>query len=79
MMAPLDAPKKAPLDVARTIYRTLGWRGFYSGFVPVILRAFPVNSCALFVYEGLMRLMKAEQVSGSFMAYFVELTKLHLL
>ncbi|KDQ20679.1 hypothetical protein BOTBODRAFT_61779 [Botryobasidium botryosum FD-172 SS1] len=61
LMAPLDAPKRSPLEISRTIYRTVGLRGFYSGMVPVLLRAFPVNSCALFVYEGLMRLMNAEK------------------
>jgi len=61
LMSPLNAPKASPLEITRTIYRTLGFRGFYSGMVPVLLRAFPANSCALFVYEGLMRVMDAEK------------------
>jgi len=46
--------------VARSVYNTYGWRGFYRGFVPCSIRAFPVNSCAYFVYEGLMRALGAE-------------------
>jgi hypothetical protein len=64
MTAPLDSPPSAysPPKVARLIYKTQGWKGFYGGFAPCLLRAFPVNASALFVYEGLMRVMGAEKV-----------------
>lgn len=35
----------------------------YRGFVPCLLRAFPTNASALFVWETSMRLMGAEQLS----------------
>ncbi|KXN83847.1 Mitochondrial substrate carrier family protein S [Leucoagaricus sp. SymC.cos] len=49
------------LAVRRT-YSVDGLAGFYRGLTPTILRAFPVNASALFVYEGVMRLLGAEEV-----------------
>jgi len=49
-------------STARQIYVTEGVRGFYAGLAPSILRAFPVNAAALFVYEGILRTLKAEKV-----------------
>lgn len=46
----------------RHIYSNQGVPGFFRGLGPCILRAFPVNACAFFVYEGLMRGLGAEQV-----------------
>lgn len=31
-----------------------GWRGYWRGFVPCLLRAFPANAVALVVFEGVM-------------------------
>jgi len=61
MARPLDAPRTTVLRVASDIYQNLGWRGFYRGLAPCLLRAFPVNASALFVYEGLMKGLKAEK------------------
>ncbi|GAA5916375.1 hypothetical protein JCM8208_003415 [Rhodotorula glutinis] len=47
---------------ARAIYAEGGPKAFYRGFVPGILRAFPTNASALFVWEGVMRLMGAEKI-----------------
>lgn len=47
----------------RHIYSNQGLPGFFRGLAPCILRAFPVNACAFFVYEGLMRGLGAEQVT----------------
>jgi len=58
---PLAAHRASALQVARKIYTTQGWRGFYAGFVPILLRAFPVNAAAYSVYEGIMRLLGAEK------------------
>ncbi|ODV59722.1 mitochondrial carrier [Ascoidea rubescens DSM 1968] len=33
------------------VYRTRGWRGFFRGFVPSILRSFPANAAALAAFE----------------------------
>ncbi|KAF9462138.1 mitochondrial carrier [Collybia nuda] len=49
------------LLTARHIYSERGAAGFFRGLGPCILRAFPVNACAFFVYEGLMRGLGAEQ------------------
>ncbi|ATY66515.1 Mitochondrial carrier domain [Cordyceps militaris] len=43
--------RAAALDV----YREAGWRGYWRGFLPCFLRAFPANAVALVAFEGLMR------------------------
>ena len=48
--------------VAQTIYRTEGPKGFFRGLTPSLLRAFPANACALYVYETTMSLLDAEKV-----------------
>jgi hypothetical protein len=50
------------IAVVRRTYTIDGLAGFYRGLTPTILRAFPVNASALFVYEGVMRLLGAEEV-----------------
>ncbi|KIO20454.1 hypothetical protein M407DRAFT_220651 [Tulasnella calospora MUT 4182] len=65
MAWPLTEQRPSVAAVARTIYRTHGWRGFYAGFTPIILRAFPVNAAAYSVYEGIMRLLGAEKIRGA--------------
>ncbi|KXJ91090.1 mitochondrial carrier domain-containing protein [Microdochium bolleyi] len=42
-------------DAARAVYREAGWRGYWRGFVPCFLRAFPANAMALVTFEGIMR------------------------
>ncbi|KAI5836191.1 mitochondrial carrier [Schizophyllum commune Tattone D] len=49
------------LSVARDIWRNDGPRGFYRGLGPCIIRAFPVNACALLVYESILRGLDAEK------------------
>ncbi|KAK2461981.1 hypothetical protein APHAL10511_006444 [Amanita phalloides] len=49
------------LGVVRQIYTVDGPAGFFRGLGPCLLRAFPVNASALFVYEGLMTMMGAEK------------------
>ncbi|GAB7347529.1 hypothetical protein MBLNU459_g4426t2 [Dothideomycetes sp. NU459] len=44
-------------DAARAVYQERGWKGFFRGFVPCILRAFPANACALVAFEGVMRFL----------------------
>jgi len=48
--------------IASQVYTREGILGFYRGFVPIILRAFPVNACAYLVYESLMGSFGAEKV-----------------
>lgn len=43
-------------DAARTVYQERGWRGYWRGFVPCFLRAFPANAMALVAFEGVMRM-----------------------
>ncbi|KAL7410244.1 mitochondrial carrier domain-containing protein [Mrakia frigida] len=58
----LTSPRYTGLpSVVRAIWKEAGWKGFYRGFVPVVLRAFPTNASALFVYEGVMRYSGAEK------------------
>lgn len=42
-------------DAARAVYREAGWKGYWRGFVPCFLRAFPANAMALLTFEGIMR------------------------
>jgi solute carrier family 25 (mitochondrial carnitine/acylcarnitine transporter), member 20/29 len=42
-------------DAARAVYRDGGPRGFWRGFLPCFLRAFPANAMALVAFEGVMR------------------------
>ncbi|KAF9198828.1 hypothetical protein BGZ49_000235, partial [Haplosporangium sp. Z 27] len=45
------------------VYRTDGLKGFYRGFLPCFLRAFPTNACALTSFELMMRwLRKIDQI-----------------
>ncbi|PBP19072.1 mitochondrial carrier protein [Diplocarpon rosae] len=42
-------------EAARGVYREGGARGFWRGFAPCFLRAFPANAVALVAFEGVMR------------------------
>lgn len=42
-------------DAAGCVWREGGWRGFWRGFGPCFLRAFPANAVALVAFEGIMR------------------------
>ncbi|KAJ5256623.1 hypothetical protein N7478_012727 [Penicillium angulare] len=42
-------------DAARAVYRERGFKGYWRGFVPCFLRAFPANAMALVAFEGVMR------------------------
>lgn len=59
---PLGAKTPSFLSIARHIHSREGFRGFYRGLGPCLLRAFPANACALFVYEGVLRGLAAEKV-----------------
>jgi len=52
-----DGVRKFPnwRAAAVTVYRENGWRGYWRGFVPCFLRAFPANAMALVAFEGVMR------------------------
>lgn len=43
------------VDAASAVYRERGWRGYWRGFVPCFLRAFPANAVALLAFEGVLR------------------------
>ena len=42
-------------DTARDIWRRDGARGYWRGFTPCFLRAFPANAMALVAFEGVIR------------------------
>lgn len=54
--------KPSLVRVVREIALRDGYAGFSRGLGPCLLRAFPVNASAYFVYEGVMRLLDAEKV-----------------
>ncbi|KAI0756881.1 mitochondrial carrier [Daedaleopsis nitida] len=62
MAMPHTAMRPSFSNTARQIFAEGGYRGFFRGLGPTLLRAFPVNASALWVYEGLMRLLGAEKV-----------------
>ncbi|KAI8979114.1 putative mitochondrial inner membrane transporter ymc3 [Mycotypha africana] len=59
MTQPDVTPKlfPTPTSVAKYVYQTEGLRGFYRGFLPSFLRAFPTNASAVFMFELVMRLL----------------------
>jgi len=48
---------KSWMRAAKGVYQEggAGWKGYWRGFVPCFLRAFPANACALVAFEGVMR------------------------
>ena len=47
-------------DCAQKVYTTGGMRAFFTGYIPMAVRAFPVNAVTLMVYsECLNRLNKS--------------------
>ncbi|KAI4125688.1 MAG: hypothetical protein LQ347_005272 [Umbilicaria vellea] len=42
-------------DAARAVWRENGWKGYWRGFLPCFLRAFPANAMALVAFEAVMR------------------------
>lgn len=53
-----DVKPRAYPNIAVTAQKILakeGWRGFYRGFVPCIMRSFPTNGAALWVFDFIMR------------------------
>ncbi|CAJ2502678.1 Uu.00g100720.m01.CDS01 [Anthostomella pinea] len=42
-------------QAAKAVYREAGIKGYWRGFVPCFLRAFPANAMALVAFEGVMR------------------------
>ncbi|KAK9463892.1 mitochondrial carrier-7 [Lipomyces oligophaga] len=51
------AKKKYPtwMSAATEVYRHSGWRGYFKGFIPCMLRSFPTNAASLLVFEGVLR------------------------
>lgn len=44
-------------EAARAVYREGGAMGYWRGFLPCFLRAFPANAMALVAFEGVMRVL----------------------
>ena len=42
-------------DAAKAVYREGGVKGYFRGFLPCFLRAFPANAMALVAFEGVLR------------------------
>jgi solute carrier family 25 carnitine/acylcarnitine transporter 20/29 len=59
---PSSSVPRSFLSIARQIHTLEGPAGFFRGLSPTLLRAFPANACALFVYEGTLRALGAEEV-----------------
>jgi len=51
-------PKYAGMAAAaRDVFTAGGWRGFYTGFLPCILRAVPANAACFVAYETIMSIL----------------------
>lgn len=48
---------KGSLHAIKSIWTTLGWRGFFVGFTPTILRAAPANAATFVAFEWTMRMI----------------------
>ncbi|KAK9452079.1 mitochondrial carrier domain-containing protein [Limtongia smithiae] len=46
---------KTWMSAARFVYDQRGWKGFFRGLTPCMIRAFPTNAMALVVFEGVLR------------------------
>ncbi|CAO3642709.1 unnamed protein product [Cunninghamella blakesleeana] len=59
MSQPDVTPRKYPTatSVMKHVYHTAGLKGFYRGFLPSFLRAFPTNAAAVFMFETTMRVL----------------------
>jgi solute carrier family 25 carnitine/acylcarnitine transporter 20/29 len=57
--APDTTPPKyaGMLAAGRDVMTTGGWRGFYAGFLPCILRAVPANAACFVAFEMIMRVL----------------------
>ena len=44
------------MPIVREIYARSGWRGFFVGWGPCVLRSLPVNATTFLVYELVMQL-----------------------
>ncbi|KAK9468592.1 mitochondrial carrier domain-containing protein [Lipomyces arxii] len=51
----LNPKHKRWIDAVRYIYNERGTKGFFRGFVPSSIRAFPANAAALAMFEAVMR------------------------
>ena len=49
---------KSWIEALVAVRRQDGWKGYYRGFVPCVLRAFPTNAAALFMFERTMRILE---------------------
>jgi solute carrier family 25 carnitine/acylcarnitine transporter 20/29 len=59
MAQPDTVPRRYPtlLSCYRDIMRTEGFKGFYRGFVPCILRSFPTNGAAFVAAETMLKIL----------------------
>ncbi|KAI1003772.1 hypothetical protein K3495_g4437 [Podosphaera aphanis] len=43
------------VNAAKGVWREAGWRGYWRGFLPSFLRAFPANAVAMVMFEAVVR------------------------
>lgn len=46
------------VEATATLFKTAGMKGFYKGFTPTMIRAFPANAATFMGYEFVMNLFK---------------------
>ena len=55
----LEPAEKEAVSQAEQLYREAGWRGFWRGFLPCVLRAFPANAAAFGGFAVAMDTLRA--------------------
>jgi solute carrier family 25 carnitine/acylcarnitine transporter 20/29 len=46
----------------RSVWKEAGWRGFWRGFIPCMLRSFPTNGAAVFVFDKTLTMIRGRGV-----------------
>ena len=53
--------KLSVLEASKRIYKTSGLKGFFKGFTPTMIRAFPANAATFLGYEFIMTTFNKQQ------------------
>ncbi|KAJ0966201.1 hypothetical protein J5N97_027339 [Dioscorea zingiberensis] len=59
--APDTSSSRNPFQTLRSIYRRVGFRGFYTGLGPTLVRAFPANATAMVTWELTAKLLGVQR------------------
>ena len=49
---------KGPLPIIKQVWKSEGLRGFYKGYLPCLMRAFPADGALFLAYEVTMKALR---------------------